>query len=282
MKNRNELTAWSRGLANSLLLGILCAGVVAVCGANALAIDSAVINTRIFNDDPTSTLVTVNNYPALVSISDTPDTDPGFANRHNFHLADAGVEHPFANNEPSAFFADLTISGPGHGEAGLQVAPWWSPNVDGTFNFRTTDGEIAVFGGRLPFYSFTGAQGLTYTKGTTVGVGVIYDPNSLSMADPATIEYRLRIGGNNYTSGPLAFDEGNAAEGYGTWGHLADARIGGHMQIFIDGSGPGNNLTTTWSNMSYFAAAVPEPTTFALFGLAVVGLAAFRCRSKRV
>ena len=57
------------------------------------------------------------------------------------------------------------------------------------FNFRTTDGEIAVFGGRLPFYSFTGSQGITYTKGDTVRVGVIYDPHSLSMADPATIQY---------------------------------------------------------------------------------------------
>ena len=270
-------------ISNVWLLGILCAGIVAVSGANALAIDSAVINERVFNDNPDSTLVTVNAYPTLVSISDTPTADPdppNFANRHNFHLADAGVEHAFANNEPFTFSADLTISGDGHGEAGLQVAPWWSPNVDGTFNFRTTDGEIAAFGGRLPFYSFTAQQGLTYTKGTTVRAGVIYDPNSLSEADPATIQYNLNIGGTYYTSGRLAFDEGNPGEGFGSWGHLDDARVGGHMQIFISGSGAGNNMTTTWGNMSFVPAAVPEPTTFALLGLAIVGLTGIRRRSK--
>jgi len=254
----------------------MCVGIVAVCRSNATAIDSIKFNTRVFNDDPTSTLVTTDSYPALVRISDTPDTSSGFANRHNFHLADAGVEHPFANAEPSTYFADLTISGPGQGEAGLQLAPWWSPNVDGTFNFRTTDGEIAVFGGRLPFYSFTGSQGVTYVKGTTVRVGMLYDPNSLSAADPATIQYLLTIGANNYTSGPLAFDEGNPAEGYGSWGHLEDARIGGYVQVFISGSGAGNNLTATWSNIAY---SVPEPTTFGLFGLAIFGLTAVRRRS---
>ena len=81
----------------------------------------------------------------------------------------------------------------------------------------------------------------------------------------------------NYTSGPLAFDEGNAAEGYGSWGHLDDARVGGYVQVFIDQSGPGNNLTATWGNMSF---AVPEPTTFVLFGLAIVGLTGIRRRSK--
>ena len=198
-----------------------------------MAIDSAVINTRIFNDDPTSTLTTTNSYPALVEISDTP-TGAGYANLHNFHLADAGVEHPFANSEAFSFSADLTISGAGEAEAGLQIAPWWSQNVDGRLNFRTTDGEIAAFGGRLPFYSFTGSQGLTYTKGDTVRVGVVYSPHSLSMADPATIVYNVTLGATDYTSGPLAFDQGNPAEGYGTWGNLDDARVGGYMQVFTD------------------------------------------------
>jgi hypothetical protein len=256
------------------LLGVICAS-IAMCGAEALAIDGAVVNERVFNDNPASTLTTTNNYPTLVQFSDTP-TGGGFANLHNFHLSDGGSEHSFANNEPFVFSTDLTISGAGQGEAGVQVAPWWSPNVDGRLNFRTTDGEIAAFGGRLPFYSFTASQGLTYTKGDTVHVTVAYDPNSLSMADPATIKYDVKIGATTYTSGLLAFDEGNAAEGFGTWGHLDDARVGGYVQVLTTGSGAGNNLTATWENM---ALGVPEPATFAMLGLAAVGLIGIRRRS---
>ena len=82
----------------------------------------------------------------------------------------AATAQLFANNGGFRFSADLTISGDGEGEAGLQISPWWSQLVDGVFNVRTTDGEIACFGGRLPFYSFTGSHGVTYVKGTTVRI----------------------------------------------------------------------------------------------------------------
>lgn len=228
--------------------------------------DSAVFNLRVFNDDPGSTVTTVNNYPTLVEISDTRTGGGGFANLHNFHLADAGVEHSFANGEAFQFSADLTISGAGAGEAGLQLSPWWSQNVDGRFNFRTTDGEIAVFGGRLPFYSFTASQGITYTKGDTVRVSLLYWPASLSSSDPATITYNLTMGATDYTSGALAFDEGNPAEDppYGLWGHLNDARVGGYMQVFSSA----DNLTVRWENITI----VPEPSVVALLGLGVLPL----------
>jgi hypothetical protein len=203
----------------------------------------------------------------LVRISDTP-TGVGFANLHNFHLADGGVEHSFGNGEPFQFSADLTISGAGAGEAGLQLSPWWSQNIDGRFNFRTTDGEIAAFGGRLPFYSFTASQGITYSKGTTVRVGLLYWPASLSSGDPARITYNLTMGANFYTSGALAFDEGNPAEGYGSWGHLDNARVGGYVQVFTTQSGAGNNLTAEWGNITI----VPEPSVVALLGLGILSL----------
>jgi hypothetical protein len=261
-----------RAFKSLSLLGAIIAVVVGI-GANASAavIDSAVINARIFNDDPGSALTIVNNYPTLVEVSDTRTGHGGFANLHNFHLAEAGVEHAFDNNAAFSFSADLTTSGAGDGDVGIKLSPRWSHNVDGRFNLRTTDGEIAIFGGRLPFYSFTGSQGLTYTKGETVRVGMVYDPNSLSAGDPATIVYNLAMGATDYTSGPLAFTEGNPAEGFGSWGHLDRARVGGFVQVFSTSG----NLTARWENMSY----VPEPATLSF--LALGSLAVLRQRRKQ-
>jgi hypothetical protein len=71
-------------------------------------------------------------------------------------------------------------------------------------------GEIAAFDGRLPFYSFTVHNGVTYVRGTTVKLEITYRPNGLSAASPATVEYKLTSGANTYSSGPLNFDQGNA------------------------------------------------------------------------
>ena len=100
---------------------------------------------------------------------------------------------------------------------------------------RSTDGEIACFGGRLPFFSFTGAFGLHYAKGNTIHLETIYEPHSLNSGAPGTIEYRVSYLGNDYTSGVLPFDQGNASEDppHGLWGILNDARVGGHFEAFL-------------------------------------------------
>jgi hypothetical protein len=213
--------------------------------------NSAVLKTRVFNDCPTSILTTVNNYPALINITDTVLDCGGFANLHIWNFSEDGVAGAVFNNA-SAFTmsAELTISGTSDGEAGLRVSPWWSQDVDGRFNVRSTDGEIACFGGRLPFYSFTGSQGVTYVKGTTIVLTLTYLPNDLNVGNPATIEYELDYGGH-YTSGALPFDEGNPAEGYGSWGMLDDARVGGYIQAFLQGGNPNAGLSADWANITY-------------------------------
>ncbi len=230
------------------------------------AIDSAVINTRIFNDDPTSTLTTTNSYASSITINDTP-TGVGWANLHNFLLSDDGgsTAASFANGDPFSFASDVSITGQGISEAGLLVSPWWSLNVDGRYMINGSSGEIACFGGRLPFYSFTADQGLSYTKGDTVRMGVIYNPHALNMSAPATIEYLLTMAGTDYTSGAIAFDQGNPAEGHGEWGMLTPAGVGGYFQIQTGNSGAGNWEQATFGDMVY--SPVPEPATMALLGL---------------
>jgi len=236
------------------------------------AIDGAVIKTRIFNDNPGSTVTTTNSYPSSITIKDEWVDSGGYANLHNFRLSADGGSTPatFANGDAFAFAADVTLTGTASAEAGLLVSPWWSPDVDGRFMING-GGEIACFGGRLPFYSFTANYSLTYTKGDTVRMGVVYRPNSLSALDPATIEYIVTMGLNTYSSGQLAFDMGNPAEDppHGLYGMLTPASVGGYFQPQVWASNVW--AQASFENMAY--SPVPEPATMALLGLGSLFLA---------
>jgi hypothetical protein len=189
---------------------------------------------RIWDDCPISNLTLTDTYPGLVVIQDENPGCGGYANLHGWRLAIAGMAADFPNDSAFRLSFTMTISGTGNGEAGLQITPWWS-QADGRFNVRTTDGEIACFGGRLPFYSFTGSHGVVYQKGNSIYMCVTYLPRGLTAADPATIEYRLFYNGSDYSSGALPFDEGNPAEDppHGVWGILNYAQVGGYMQYFL-------------------------------------------------
>lgn len=237
-------------------------------------INSAVINLRVFNDDSDSIVTFGNNYPASLWIKDEKLDGDGvgseWANRHNFRLSENGLTAAVFNNADAfAFFTDVTLTGPADSEGGINISPWWSQNVDGVFTAITATGEIAAFGGRLPFYTFNShVPPITYTKGETIRLGVIYNPHSLTQQDPGTIEYLVRKNGMWYSSGVLPFDEGNPNEPYGTWGILDDARVGGYFQPQIRVGDPGNWGRVDFANMEY----IPEPAGLVLLGLGLAGL----------
>jgi hypothetical protein len=211
---------------------------------------SAAVFERVFNDCPFSILTVTNDYPTSVLINDQKDNcgDVGFANRHCWRFSQDGTNAQlFGNINGFRFGCDVTISGTGEGEAGIGISPWWSPTVDGVFNLRTSDGEVACFGGRLPFYSFTASQGVTYVKGTTVHLEIEYLPNGLSEDSPGTIVYTY----DSFTSGALPFDMGNPDEPYGLWGILDEATAGGNTQIFLQEGEPDANLQVVWENIIF-------------------------------
>jgi hypothetical protein len=215
--------------------------------------NSAVLFERVFNDCPFTTLTSLNNYPTQVWFRDEETTDcGGFANLHVWRFSEDGMDYAlFPNYSAFTFCCILTITGTAEGEAGLQISPWWSPLVDGRFNVRTTDGEIACFGGRLPFYSFTFNHGVTYMIGNSIFLRMTYLPNDLTEMNPATIQYDLIYDGMAYSSGPLPFDEGNPGEPYGTWGILDDATAGGHVQILWQQSDPMTWLKADWTSICF-------------------------------
>jgi hypothetical protein len=236
-------------------LALLMATAFAVGTAQATPpIDAVVYDLYVFADCPISGAnVAVDNYPFQIQIQDPNMVCPtGFANLHDWTLSadGGGTAADFMNGDAFRLSAILTISGDADGEAGLRLSPWFSQLVDGRFNVRTTDGEIACFGGRLPFFSFTATFGLNYVKGDPIYLEMIYLPNNLNIANPATIEYKLTYQGNMYTSGPLAFDEGNPGEDppYGLWGMLNEARVGGYVQAFIQS---GTSLTANWDDVCF-------------------------------
>jgi hypothetical protein len=254
-----------------VVLGALLGLAVTTATASPV-INSAVIHLRVFNDDSDSTVTFSNGYPASLWIQDANLDGDGqgseYANRHNFRLSSNGFNPAIFNNGDSfSFFTDVTLTGTADEEGGINVSPWWSQDVDGTFTAITGNGEIAAFGGRLPFYSFNNhVPPVNYVKGETIRLGVIYDPHSLTQADPATIEYIVIKNATQYSSGPVAFDEGNGAEGYGTWGMLNNAEVGGYFQPQIQVGNVDNWGRVDFGNMVY----TPEPASLMLLGLAGV------------
>ena len=218
-------------------------------------VNGAFIATRTFNDCPISTVTVTNNFPASVSITDVMDPQcVGFANLHSWSFSsDAGTSAAvFNNNSDFHFGADFKLDGPGEGEGGLRISPWYGKFVDGRIMANPTTGEIACFGGALPFYSFTVNHGITYTRGTTIHMEVTYQAHGLAPTDPATIQYHIVYNGVPYDSPVLPFGEQNPNEcdPNGLWGMLNDGRVGGYFQPRAN---TGASLSASWSNITFQA-----------------------------
>lgn len=232
----------------SLATLALAAGLAASALATPIP-NSAIIDTRLWNDCGTSVLSTTNAYPGLIQITDTMNPAcVGFANRHAWSFSEGSGYALFVNGSHFRFGADVTIFGNGYGEGGLRFSPWWTQLIDGVFMLNSATGEVACFGGRLPFYSFT-AGGVSYVQGTTVHMEMEYLANGLSSVSPATIEYRITDGSGPHTSGPLPYDEGNVAEAvHGLWGNTHDSMAGGY---FMARANTGADLTIRYENIFF-------------------------------
>ncbi len=236
------------------LIGMAFLVASTVAGAAVAAtpdVNGAIVIERVFNDCPGSTLTVVNDYPWEIMIQDVGSNCYGWANLHVWRMAYDGAEVLFPNDSAFRICGNLTITGDGAGEAGLQIGPWWS-EADGRFQVRSTDGEIACWGGRLPFFSFTATFGVTYVKGNTINLCMTYLPGDLDESNPGTIQYQVFYDGMFYSSGRLPFDEGNPSEPYGLWGILDDAKVGGFFQpLWALGGNPNATIAATFNDICW-------------------------------
>jgi hypothetical protein len=245
--------------------------------------NGAAINQYVFGDCPFSTLSVTNSYPALLNINDqvAANSCGGFANLHAWSFSSDGgaTAAVFDNNSCFSFGCDLVITGDTQVEAGLRISPWYGKYSDGRLNVRIPDGEIAAFGGRMPFRTWTAAIGppnnewgttLHYAAGDPIHLEMHYDPNSLSSSDPATVQYVVVYGGNTYMSSQIPLDMGNPTEDppYGLWGMLNDGRVGGYMQM-NQGTSPISQAKTAnalFTNIQYTTCSKPTPTNMSSWG----------------
>src|SRR5258705_8432367 len=158
--------------------------------------NSAVLHLRVFNDCPISILNTVNAFPGSIVIDDQ-NVPPqplcaGFANLHTWRFSTDGVNAlQFLNGDAFEYSCVLVLNGAGEG--GLNLSPWFSPDADGLFNVRTTDGEIACFGGRTPVFRIPVALGVVDVHNTPLPPGVTDLPHGPVAASPAHARYKLRF-----------------------------------------------------------------------------------------
>ena len=230
--------------------------------------NSAIVLERLYNDCPISTVSNVNAFPGLVSISDSWNSlCVGFANGHvwNFSGDGGATSLNLGNNGSYKFKATVTLSGNGQVEGGIHIAPWWN-NMDGRFQARIPDGEVACFGGRLPFYSFTANHGVVYVAGTPITMEIEYLANGLSALSPASIQYRCTYGGPTFSSPVLLFDQGNPAEDppHGQWGALDPALAGGVVQV--NNGTNGNSYHAVWGEIGFDCLDCAVPAKNASWG----------------
>ncbi len=287
----------------SMILSV--AAVATLAGSSFAAINDVngyIVEARNFNDFGSSTL-TINgtNYPtqstgSIAGVGTTVNfndqfpfpTVGNFANRHNAFLSADGGASRYAVQRNDSFFLQtrLTIlSGSGvQKEGGLNF--WNNRNVvdnvgqpneaavtftdEGFFNVRSSDGEVAIFGGGLPFHSF----GNVYVTGTTVTLGfAYYAPGTI--AANAGVEYFY----NGLASGIKFMDNVNDriiandvnSPTFGAGGISNFASVGFRAQNSRD------FLANDFSDITYGETIlIPTPGAAGLLGLA--GLVAVRRR----
>jgi hypothetical protein len=259
----------------SLLVLFCCFAVLALAPIpRAFAQVENINQVRIFSefvDDPTSVFSFTNDYPSLVSLSDTSVDNGGaaggFANRRNWRFSGNGGVSDFLFTNDTFFDVsfDLTLSGNAtpRKEAGFLLD---TIGGQGQFIVNTDAHEVVAFGGPLPFFKFNDL-GLSFNEGDTIRLGMTY---FLDEDGKRKIIYRA----NDLSSGALEFT--NLEQGI-----IDNSTLGGYLQTVIDRNNPDNGATADFRNIgirSPAAAVIPEPSSLLL---CAGGLAALVLRRRR-
>ncbi len=215
-------------------------------------INSALVQTRVFNDVPGATLTSFNTYPSLIFFGESKVSAPtGFANRDVWRFSSDGgaTAYQFKNDDFFSVSLELTLTGDPitpRKEAGFLLS---TVGGDGQFIVNTDAHEVVAFGGPLPFFAFPS----TYNSGDRITLGMTY---FLDGNGKRAIVYSA----NGVDSPPLEFT--NLEQGI-----IDGSTLGGYFQIVNDPANPNNAGSAIFENVT-----VPEPSVAALVGLGCLSL----------
>ena len=163
-----------------------------------------------------SDLTVTNNYPTSVVIDDQYSATGGgihHANRHDLTFSSDNGVNPRLFDTIDSFDLSFDIklevgANSPRKEAGLIIdqsigGSQFIINSDGTTGTGGL-GEIVVFGGFQPFYSFNASHGISYTPGETINMRMIY--NGKTATTPGNFQYIVKK--NNVTYSSPVIDSG--------------------------------------------------------------------------
>lgn len=237
--------------------------------AQVSSINSAIIQSRVFNDVPGAVFTGINNYPGSISLSEAGVSAPtGFANRDQWRFSNNGAT-PYSFQHNDYFTASMTLNLTGNPitprkEAGFLFST--ASNGDIQFIVNTDGHEVVQFGG-ISFYSFsdtTHASHVSYNSGDNITLAMSYflDGNGKNA---------LQFSANGISSPVFEF---GPSVGSGALDIGDGSTLGGYFQIVNDPNNPSNSGTALFSNITI----TPEPSVFALVA---GGIVTFTLRRKR-
>jgi hypothetical protein len=255
---------------------IAVAAAGSVASAQFESINSNAIGLRYFADIPASSVqVTQNSYPGILQFQeDFPVRPPGQtgANRHIGVLSADNGMNPFIVPHNTAWYYQATVrmTGTASNEVGLHIGGIgtnWPPgnlNADtGVLMVNANSGEIAAFGGWLPFFS-TFDPVFSYMghgqRDQDFRLAILVRPLS-----PTSITAEYFVDG--HSTGPLALDSG-AVQAYYSLNNIASV----YAQNSWIPAGP-SSATSTFTNF----VIAPAPGTIVLIG---AGCAVFSRRAR--
>jgi len=220
-----------------------------------------------------SNLTVTNNGLSGIRYEDRNFTGSGFANRHHAALAAGGVPFQFSRQQSFQFDVDVIITGNAPTEAGIWMgtAPFFpnsaNANVGQFVLLPNNGGEIAAFGGTLPFFS---------NNQNPFDNGVPNPPGNMARA-ARNQSFHLTMKYEWSATPSIEYIVNGVSTGQlrGFMDSFAGIDTGSLMGVYVqgpNGNPSAGDVDVTYSNLSI----IPAPSAVALLGLG--GLVGMRRR----